>query len=77
MFILAFALCMALGYLVITSLWSQKKSIWSESMIRISLTPGFGLAIFSVVFWLTRLSGNAHVVAFDVLLLSLARKYSG
>ena len=71
MFILAFALCMALGYLAITSLWSQKKSIWSESMIRISLTPGFGLAIFSVVFWLTRLSGNAHVVAFDVLLLIL------
>src|SRR5215831_4143424 len=40
-------------------------------MIRLSLSPAYGLAIFSVVFWLTRLSGNAHVVAFDVLLLIL------
>src|SRR5262249_50153521 len=71
MLVLAFALCVALGYLAITSIWPEQKLTWSGAMIRISLAPGFGLGIFSVVFWLTRLFGDAHVVAVDVLLLIL------
>jgi hypothetical protein len=71
MLILAFALSFALGYLAITSVWRDKNSTISASMIRVSLAPGVGLGIFSLVFWLARLSGDAHAVAVDVLLLML------
>jgi hypothetical protein len=71
MLILAFALCAALGYLAINSVWPHKNSTFSALMIKVSLAPGFGLGIFSVVFWLTRLFGNVHVVAVDLSLLVL------
>lgn len=71
MLLLAFALCAAIGYLAITSLWPDKNSTFSTLMIRISLAPGFGLGIFSAVFWLMRLFGDAHVVAVDISLLVL------
>src|ERR1700758_2173120 len=71
MLILAFAISAVLGYLAISSVWPDKKVTFAALMIRISLSPGFGLGIFSVVFWLARLSGYAHVVSVDVLLLIL------
>src|SRR5262249_35268663 len=71
MLLLAFALSIALGYLAITSVWPEHKPSRYGTMIRVSLAPGFGLGIFSLVFWLTLLSGNAQVVAVDVLLLIL------
>jgi hypothetical protein len=71
MLILAFALCAGLGYLAISSVWPEKKPTFAASMIRLSLTPGFGLGVFSVVFWLTRVFGSAHVLAADLSLLVL------
>jgi Dolichyl-phosphate-mannose-protein mannosyltransferase len=77
MLILAFALCAALGYLAITSIWPHKNSTFSALMIRVSLAPGFGLGIFSAVFWLMRLRGGAHVVAVDAsFLIVLGLTYS-
>jgi Dolichyl-phosphate-mannose-protein mannosyltransferase len=71
MLILAFALCAALGYLAINSVWPHKNSTFSALMIGVSLAPGFGLGIFSVVSWLTHLFGYAHVIAVDASLLIL------
>jgi hypothetical protein len=71
MLILAFALCAALGYLAINSVWPHKNSTFSALMIRVCLGPGFGLGIFSAVFWLMRLRGGAHVIAVDASLLAV------
>jgi hypothetical protein len=71
MLILACGLCAALGYLAIASIWPQKNSTLSALLIRLSLTPAFGLGIFSAIFWLMPLRGDAHVVAVDASLLGV------
>src|SRR5215831_5989601 len=71
MLILEFAICAALGHLAIASIWPHKNSNFSASLIRPSLTLGFGLGIFSVMFWLTRVFGSAHVLAADLSSLVL------
>jgi Dolichyl-phosphate-mannose-protein mannosyltransferase len=68
MLILAFALCAGLGYLAIACVWPDKTP---GLMVGVSLTPGFGLGIFSMVFWLMRLYGAPHLIIVDASLLVL------
>ncbi|HXJ87951.1 MAG TPA: phospholipid carrier-dependent glycosyltransferase [Candidatus Binatia bacterium] len=71
MLILAFALCAASGYLLIAAALPREKTSSADSLMRLSLAPGFGLGIFSAVFFLMRLFGATHFIAVDLSVLVL------
>lgn len=70
--ILAIGLCLASGYLLIAMSWPRQKTSPSELVMKLSLSTGVGLGIFSVTFFVARLLGLTHLVEVDCsLLLSL------
>lgn len=71
MIILAFAICLATGYLLISAAWQLQKTTLPELTLRLSLSAGFGLGIFSAIFFLSRLVGANHLVAIDGSCLAL------
>ena len=72
MSILALALCLASGFLLISTAWRRRKPSPSELLMKLSLSAGFGLGIFSVVFFVVRPLGLTRLIAVDTaLLLSL------
>src|SRR5215475_3968181 len=72
--ILAMALCLASGYLLLATAWPFPKPGASELVMKLSLSAGFGVGIFSVVFLAARLLGLTRLTAVDtaVVLLLLA-----
>src|ERR1700751_397915 len=83
---LAFGLCFAAGYLAVSSAWTQEKSNKAEWLMKMFLSAGFGIGIFSVTFFVDRLLGIVHILATDlgltalllvVYLLARARRTSG
>lgn len=71
MLILAVALCLASGYLVIGALWPQPHHSFSDFLLNLSLAAGLGLGIFSVILFLVRLLDATHLFAVDASLLVL------
>jgi hypothetical protein len=71
MAILALVLCLASGYLLIATAWPGQKPSDSELLMRLSLSTGFGLGIFSVVFFVVRLLGLTHLIVVDTAVLLL------
>jgi hypothetical protein len=69
--ILALALCLASGYLLIATAWPRPKPSPSEMLMKLSLSAGFGLGIFSAVFFVVRLLGLTRLIAVDTALLLL------
>jgi hypothetical protein len=68
--ILAFVLCFASGYLLVGLAWRGVKTI-PEAVLKLSVSAGFGLGIFSVVFFFVRLVGTSHFVRVDASCLAL------
>jgi len=69
--ILAPALCLASGYFLLALTWPPRKMSPAEILIQIALSAGFGLGIFSIVFFFECLLGSSHLVMTDVLVLVL------
>src|SRR5271166_5424206 len=67
---LAILLCVATGYLGVSSVWPYLRR-GSDLLLKMSLSVGFGIGIFSVVFFLARVFNVEHVIAIDLLLLAL------
>jgi len=66
----AIALCLGSGYLLVGSAWPSSESR-SDLLLRLSLSVGFGVGIFSVVFFLARVFDIDRFIAIDMLIVAL------
>jgi hypothetical protein len=71
MLILAVALCLASGYLLIGALWPQHHQSFSDFLLTLPLAAGFGLGVYSVTLFVLRLLDATHLFAVDASLLVL------
>ncbi len=63
---LAVISCLVSGYLIV-ALGLRHCARWqSELLLRISLSAGYGLGLFSLIFFLARVLGTTHVLAIDI-----------
>ena len=63
-------LCFATGFLVV-ALGLGALHSRSTLLLRISLAPGFGLAVFSIIYFLARWSGFLHLWAIDGMVCAI------
>jgi len=69
--------CFAWGFLLLGAIWPPRQVSSSEHGFRLFLTLGFGIGLFSVVFFVTRLAGITHLLAADSFVtLVLATVYA-
>ena len=66
MAILGVVLCLASGLLVVAAAWPTQRISLASLLIKLALSIGFGLGIFSVVFFVARLVGTTHLFVVDV-----------
>ena len=69
MAILALLMCAASGYLLVSAAWLRRKSNISALVLKLTLSLGFSIGIFSAVFFLVRFLGSAHLIAIDASVL--------
>ena len=71
MLALAVISCLASGYVIVALGWPRSLSASSDLLLRLSLSVGFGLGTFSVIFFLSRVLGVGHLIAIDASILTL------
>ena len=64
-------LCLASGFVLVSLGWSRQYPLASDLLLRAALSFGFGLGIFSVVFFLARVSAVTNLIALDLLVFAL------
>jgi hypothetical protein len=64
-------LCVASGFVVVGLGCSRQYPRASDLALRVALSFGFGLGIFSVVFFLARVSGVTNLIALDLVMFAL------
>ena len=69
--VLALGLCFISGCLAISSAWTHEAADRSERLMKLFLSVGFGLGIFSISFFVERLLGIVHIRATDLCLTTL------
>ena len=68
---LAALLCLASGYLIAAMGTSCNSLAASSLLLRISLSPGYGLGLFSLIFFAARVIGLSNVLLPDFLIFAL------
>lgn len=68
---LAVICCLGSGYMAVALGLPQSAHSVYQRLLRASLSAGFGLGIFSVIFFFARVLGLNHFLAIDVLALAL------
>src|SRR5271165_2227758 len=63
--------CLASGLLLVCLGWSRRGPLPSDLLLRASLAVGYGLGVFSVIFFLARVCNVAHLMLADLLVLAL------
>ena len=63
---LALAICLASGYLVVATAWPLHDTSSCEWWMKLFLSLGFGIGIFSVVFFFERVLGITHLAFADL-----------
>jgi hypothetical protein len=69
--VLSALLCLASGFALVSLGWSRQHPLASDLLLRTSLSFGFGLGIFSVVFFLARVSDVSYLLAVDLVVFAL------
>src|SRR5579864_1388284 len=64
-------LCLASGFAVVSLRWSRQSPRTSDLLLRASLSFGFGLGVFSIIFFLARVFGITNLIAVDLAVLAL------
>ena len=59
-------ICFGSGFLLVRIGWRRRAASISDYVFQVSLSVGFGLGIFSVVYFLALLLGVTHLIAADV-----------
>lgn len=62
-------LCLASGFALVSLGWSRRGSLVIDQLLRASLAVGFGLGIFSIVYFVSRACGFSNLLAVDVSVL--------
>jgi hypothetical protein len=68
---LALGFCFLSGYLVVSSSWKCEKANKSERWMKLFISAGFGIGIFSIAFFVERWLGIVHILATDLCLITL------
>ncbi|HKV80897.1 MAG TPA: glycosyltransferase family 39 protein [Candidatus Sulfotelmatobacter sp.] len=68
---LALGLSFLSGYLVVSAAWSREKANKSEPWMKLFISAGFGIGIFSIAFFVERWLGIVHILATDLCLIAL------
>jgi len=63
--------CLASGLLLVCLGWSRTGPLPSDLLLRASLTVGYGLGVFSVIYFLSRVCNVTHLMLVDLLVLAL------
>lgn len=71
MLVPALVLCLASGYSLVSWAWLREKTSLSVAIVKLTISVGFGMAIFSLEFFFERLLGISHLVGVDVFFLGL------
>lgn len=64
-------LCLASGFVLVSLGWSRRYPRPFDLSLRAALSFGFGPALFSVVFFLARVSGVTNLIALDLVVFAL------
>src|SRR5579864_9243751 len=64
--VLPVLLSLGCGLALVSLGWTRQSPRASDLLLRASLSIGFGLGIFSIIFFLARVSGVANVLALDL-----------
>jgi hypothetical protein len=70
-FIAAAFLCVASGFLLVGLSYSRQRPLFSDLLLKVSLSVGFGLGIFSVVYFLSLLLGVTQLFLVDSAVFAL------
>lgn len=65
MLLLALGLCFASGYFLVNSAWPREQPNSAGALVRVAISVGFALAIFSIEFLFERLLGITHLLGVD------------
>lgn len=68
---LAALICFGTGFLLVRIGWRRRAATISDYVFRLCLSVGFGLGIFSAVYFLALLLGVTHMIVADVSLFGL------
>lgn len=68
---LALGFCFLSGYLVVSSSWKCEKANKSEQWMKIFISAGFGIGVFSIAFFVERWLRIVHILATDLCLITL------
>src|SRR5579864_2292513 len=68
---LALGLSFLSGYLVISAAWPGERANKSERWMKLFISVGFGIGIFSIAFFVERWLGIVHILAIDLCLIAL------
>ena len=68
---LAAFLCLASGFLLVCLSYSRQRPLFSDLLLKVSLSVGFGLAIFSVAYFLSLLLGVRQLFLVDSAVFAL------
>jgi hypothetical protein len=68
---LALGFCFLSGYLVVSSSWKCEKANNSEWWMKLFISAGFGIGIFSIAFFVEQWLGIVHILATDLCLIAL------
>ena len=69
--VLALGLAFLSGYLVVSAAWQGEKANKSERGMKLFISAGFGIGIFSIAFIVERWLGIVHILATDLCLITL------
>jgi hypothetical protein len=67
---LALGLCFLSGYLLVSSSWKCEKANKSERWMKLFMSAGFGIGIFSIAFFVERWLGIVHIITTDLWLIT-------
>jgi hypothetical protein len=59
------------GYLVVSAAWPREMANKSEWWMKLFISAGFGIGIFSIAFFVERWLGVVHILATDLCLITL------
>jgi dolichyl-phosphate-mannose-protein mannosyltransferase len=63
--------CLASGFLLVCLGWPRKAPLASDLLLRAPLSVGYGLGLFSVIFFLARVCNVGNLMLVDLLVLGL------
>jgi hypothetical protein len=64
-------LCLASGFLLVCLGWPRKTFSAANLLLQFSLSAGYGLGVFSLIYFLARVIGIAKLILFDVGVVAL------